>query len=543
MKTSLYKLSIYLILAAFASGLSPSTMAQSFETEPQLSLQQKVGQIFIFGYPSDTLTPAGTRLLSQVLPGGLIAFGRHIKNLEQIGKLNQDLQKLSLEKSGVPTLLMVDQEGGTVSRIHLSMPLPSALALGKVRDDALIENYGEVTGELLRSLGFQMNLAPVLDLSDPNSRTFIGNRSFGGDARAVSHLTTFYARGLAKAGIIPTAKHFPGHGGVSQDSHLTTPRKFSTIKELQDSDLKPFHEFEKIPFAKAVMLGHVSLPNADPSNMPAAFSHYILNDLLRGKVGFTGLAITDDVEMSGAAVAGSLGERVVKAFEAGNDMIMVAGSPASQLLAYNSLLKAVQTGRISQARLESSVQRILAAKAHIKPFSFSKTLALSSAKKLSLLAEAVTEKNFDSAAEPFDALRGYYNHNQKYLIFTSDTRFYSSFQDKIPRNTRLVRLTPQTLDSVNVLLRQNPSSIAVYYASGLATARWLSGISASDKSRLIVINTNHAAAVENQAQFKAVFNVNTPAPESGAWLADFLSFKPNTLPDDQAALIKPLPVE
>lgn len=525
MKSSLRRVSIYLIAALLTSGLSRATMAQSAK-KAELSLDQKVGQVFIFGYPSASLTDSGARLLSQLKPGGLIAFGRHIRSLEQIGRLNQQLQKLARAQSSPPLLLMVDQEGGTVSRIRLSVPLPSALALGRLSDDSLVEKYGFQTGELLKSLGFQMNLAPVLDLSDPNSKTFIGNRSFGGDANYVSHISTVYAKGLAKAGIIPTAKHFPGHGGLSADSHHDFPRKLASISELENEDLLPFREFDKIPFAKAIMIGHVSLPNADPSDLPATFSHYILNDLLRDKIGFSGIAITDDVEMSGASVAGTLGERVVKAFEAGSDMIMVAGGPRSQVRAFEALKAAVLSGRISSERLDQSVNRILKAKAHIKPVYFSRDKSLRSARALASLSSQIAEHNFEKAAEPFDSLRGFHNSGQSYLLLSSDARFYSAFQDRIPKNTRLLRLTPKSLEGVTHSLRQHPEAIVIYYASGLQTARWLQSVPTNEKSRLIVINTNHSAAVENQAQFKAVFNINTPAPESGAWLAEFLSFKP-----------------
>ena len=158
-------------------------------------------------------------------PGAIIVFGRNIKSADQISKLCYSAQAASYEATGVPLLIAVDQEGGNVTRIRTAPPLPSALALGKTRDPALAKEAGHGTGRLLRSLGFNMNLAPVMDVTDPSHDRFIGTRTFGDDPQLVAKMSTAFALGLQESDILPTGKHFPGHGGLNQDSHLGTPTK------------------------------------------------------------------------------------------------------------------------------------------------------------------------------------------------------------------------------------------------------------------------------------------------------------------------------
>ena len=210
-----------------------------------MSVRQKVGQMFIFGYSGARPDAALKRLIETEQPGcAWSAFTRNIVSLDQIGNLNQRVQTWSK----VPLLIMVDQEGGNVARLKVGTSLPSALSTGETNDPKLILQYATALGSLMAKLGFNVNLAPVLDLSDPQSISFIGPRSFGARPDGVGAIASAFAKGLANAGLVPTAKHFPGHGGIAADSHQMTPRKLSTLEELVDGDLVPFRYFAGIAF-------------------------------------------------------------------------------------------------------------------------------------------------------------------------------------------------------------------------------------------------------------------------------------------------------
>lgn len=488
-----------------------------------MSLRQKVGQLLIFGYAGTTADGSLLRLLRDEQPGALITFGRNVKTLPQIATLNRQVQAWAKQKTGVPLLIMVDQEGGNVARLKVKGSLPSALALGETKDLELVQQYGEALGGLMHDLGFNVNLAPVLDLSDPFSISFIGPRSFGAQPKDVGRLAFAFARGLALGGVIPTAKHFPGHGGIMQDSHRETPKKLSTLEQLSESDLIPFQKFAGADFPRAVMMAHISYPQIDPSGTPAAFSRIFIHQILREKFHYNGLVITDDVEMAGADAAGSIEQRVVKAVEAGNDMVMVAWSVRRQRSAANALLNAVRNGRISEARIEESLRRILTYKLQLERHENTAVKFANVERRLELLAEKVKRYNFLKTTSSNRQLRGSEIGRPAMVIFASDPRFYLTFRQSYGQNVKFVRLTRQSQDQLEEHLLQHPGQTFIYYASGVETARWLNQLTGEVKKRIIVVNTNQPGLIDNRQNYSGVFQLNTSAPESGAWLAQFLT--------------------
>lgn len=423
---------------------------------------------------------------------------------------------------------MVDQEGGNVARLKVRNATPSALALGETNDPELIERYGEAMGQLMSKIGFNVNLAPVLDLSDPMSATFIGPRSFGARPENVGQIASAFARGLAMAAIMPTAKHFPGHGGLTQDSHQVTPKKLSTLNELSENDLVPFQNFSATDFPRAIMMAHISFPEIDPSGTPSAFSAVFIQDVLRHKLHYNGLIITDDVEMSGADAAGSIEERVVTAVEAGNDMVMVAWSLKRQRRAAQALLEAVKSGRLSVARVEQSVRRILGYKLQLET---NRTNLERSApprdlaalqSQLESLSGKVKRYNFMKTTNYNSNLRGSFASRAPLTIFSADGRFFDNFRSRYGNHLHFVRLAPDTGEDLEAQLLGNQTSIFVYYASGAQTARRLNQLTGDVKKRIIVVNTIEAGAIENRQNYLGVFQLNTTAPESGRWLAEFL---------------------
>lgn len=488
------------------------------EKTADLTLEEKVGQLLVFGYSGTKPENSLKALIDAFHPGGIVTFGRNITSFDQIRDLNQKAQEYS---GKIPLLIMVDQEGGNVSRLKVRPPLPSALAIGQTGDVQLAEEFGLALGEFLKTLGFNMNLAPVLDLADPLKSTFVGPRSFGNAPDKVAELARAFARGQAQAGVAPTAKHFPGHGGISQDSHRLTPRKLSTLEELQKGDLKPFSLFAASEFPKAIMMAHLAFPQIDESGDPATFSHKFIRDILRGQLKFNDVIITDDVEMMGAEAVGSLEERVVRAIEAGNDMVMVAWSPDRQKRAYDALIQAVKSERISEARIDESVSRILALKKSTSKKPTENLFDLDA--RLAKLSAKIKLHNFNESASHLKNLNGMFSDRPAVTIFASDPRFHSQFKKWYGKSARFVRLTPESKPVLEQTLRSSKSSTFIYYASGGKTARWINQMPVEPKKRTILVNTIQAGAIENRQNYLGIFQLNTLAPEAGSWIAEFLT--------------------
>ncbi len=519
-------------ISSFVAGIIFLAFSLATDAEPltdpyeHLTAAQRVGQVFIWTYAGTSFSPSIQSWLEKYQPGALIAFSRNIKTPAQIAKLNAETQKFALSKLKTPLFLMIDQEGGTVTRLKTSVPMPSALALGQMADVEFIRRYGKANATLLHDIGFNVNLAPVLDLSNPERGTFIGNRAFGDDPETVAKIAAAYAEGLNLGGLIPTAKHFPGHGGVVQDSHHTTPQKLSNYQELADKDWVPFEEYAQAEYPRALMMAHLALPNIDPSGEPSTYSHVLIQDFLRGKLKYDGLVITDDLEMAGASADMDIGERAVRAFLAGNDMLMLAGSPAHQKKAYTAMLKAVKSGRIPVARLKESVTRILSYKDKMKigAFKFNSEKVKVSVARLEKLSRRVLQRNLQKSVEGQTARWPEIKSDTQVLLLSSDRRFYESFMTSFRDHgkSKFFQLAPQTLNSVVAELAKPEYQVAIYYATGTQTAHWLEHLPPELRAKTIVVNANQSGDVENQNSFLSVLNINTLNFESGAALGDAL---------------------
>lgn len=507
-----------------------------------MTIEQKVGQVMVWSFQGTSFTPALDDLLTKYQPGSLIFFGRNISTTRQIARLNTDLQRAAARKLKAPLFLMVDQEGGVVTRVKISTPIPSALALGKTADAELIQNFARVKGDLIQALGFNFNLSPVVDVSDPVDDSFIGNRTFGGDPTVVSNLSMAYSRGMNQAGIVPTAKHFPGHGGEITDSHQTTPKKMITSEQLEERDLIPFREFAAAKIPRAVMTAHLSLPNVDPSGAAATYSPVMVKEWLREKLGFKGLIITDDLEMNGAAVSADIGERAIRAFLSGHDMIMLAGPLTNQRRAFNSMVYAVKDGRISEQQLTESVVRILELKQQLK-LKLSKVdeaKAAAAIRKLHGLSREVMQRNFKMAMDEKLKELPEVSRTTQAVVFSSTPGFAYRFHKAFKGHSRYIRLTPQSLENVADELTREKVAFGVFYASGSKTAQWLKNLNPALREKLIVVNCNHPGKVEDQESFLAVLNLNSHSPQSGEWLAAALSApRPPPLPPAPEAIEHP----
>ena len=490
-----------------------------------MTIEEKVGQTMIWTFAGTSFSAQTQEMLRRYQLGALIAFSRNIKSNSGIAKFNLEAQKFASRKLKAPLMLMIDQEGGTVTRVRVGTPLPSALALGRMQNAQFVENYAQTNAELLTALGFNVNLAPVMDMSNPSSNSFISNRVFGADPEDVTELSLAYAKGLSLGGMIPTAKHFPGHGGMVNDSHVKTAKKLATLEELEKKDLMPFMRYAGQSYPRALMMAHMTLPNIDASGVPATYSSKIIQEILREKYEYKGLVITDDLEMGGASVSPDLGERAVRAFLAGNDMLMLAGHPRNQRKAFEAMVAAVKTGRIPMDRLNESVARILEVKAQLKKplLQVEEKKSIDIKTKLEALSREIMRKNFKEAVKSKSSQWPAIDSDTQVMVLSSDRRFYASFKRQFKGKTDFRSLSPETLDRAANEIADKRSAMAVFYASGSKTAKWLDQLSPELRAKIIVVNCNNPGKIEDQSGFLDVLSINSHSPEAGGWLADELN--------------------
>lgn len=493
----------------------------------KLPLRVKVGQMMMIGFMGDTVEYSLKKIIERIHPGAIVVFSRNIKSARQISDLNREAQATAMRASSLPLLIACDQEGGDVVRLKTPYPLPSALAFGIADDAVLAEKAGVATGQLMKVLGFNMNLAPVLDVADPKAARFIGTRSFGKDPKAVAKLGRSVAAGLESAGVLPTTKHFPGHGGVKEDSHLGTPLKEDSLGQLEQTHIAPFEKM-RAEFGSpwAVMLAHVAYPALDPSKMPATFSKPIVTDLLRKKLAFDGLVITDDIEMAGASVVSDINERAVRAVEAGVDLIMVAWNKRMMAQISDSLVKAVKSGRLSEERINESVRRIISAKrkyavpAAAAP-SIKELRAALQNPVFKELADASLKARFRTPLKEAELEFLKENEEKPILLFSASTRFAKDFADAVaPRQVKHYRITLKQTFDIDKVMRSNPSAIGLFYASGQLVAKIGARISDDVASRMMLVTVEAPGSFENADSFKALADVYYRHPSLGKMIAE-----------------------
>lgn len=369
---------------AMAGSPAPSAPASSPTTAPPTPLstptaarsaaqavlermtpEQKVGQVFMLGFEGTTLTPDNRALVQGLHLGGVTLFARNVVDPVQVSALTRDLQSIA---DPVPLFISADQEGGTVVRITDGATIfPGSMALGATGDVGLARRVAEAQARELLAIGVNMNLAPVVDVNTNPRNPVIGVRAFGSDPAAVARFGAATVEGLQGAGVSAVAKHFPGHGDTSVDSHLDLPLVPHPTERLARTEWPPFQAAMRAQ-VDGIMAAHLALPAVEPRrDLPATLSRSVLTGLLRDRLGYTGLILTDALDMGAIKRSRSAAEAAVQSFEAGADMLLVAGilqEDRDRLAeAPRALLEAVRSGRIAGTRLDASVLRVLETKA------------------------------------------------------------------------------------------------------------------------------------------------------------------------------------
>lgn len=325
-------------------------------------LDSKIGQLFMSGMPGPGLDEGTEALLRDYHLGGIILFARNIENPLQLAGLCRMLQEKALTYLGSPILLAVDQEGGRVARLRepfTEFPGNAAIGMDKEPLKRAVE-FGVVTAKEMRLVGLNMNLAPVVDVKRGELEKHLEGRSFGEDPKTVGLLGRTVVKSLQENGVMAVAKHFPGLGRANLDPHLHLPRIEAGMEEIGAVNLPPF-EAVIGEGVSAIMTSHAIYTALD-SERPATLSPHVLTALLREKMGYHGLIMTDDLEMGAISKHCGVGNGAVDAFQAGADILLICKEQEHVRESFRLLRGKVLRGDIPLQRLEASFKRITEAK-------------------------------------------------------------------------------------------------------------------------------------------------------------------------------------
>ncbi len=517
------------LLLLFCSVTVRAEDPKTKDQPPLFSLEEKVGQLFLIGFKGTAFDSGLKERIDKINPGGLIFFKRNIPNTASARNMIYGIQKYLHSHKQIPIFTAIDQEGGAVTRIRTNPPLPSALAMGRVRNPKVVNSIGVATGKKLKYIGFNLNLAPVLDLSDPNKFSFIGNRSFGNDPETAATAAIQFSRGVESAGVLSTAKHFPGHGNVGTDSHVELPVSPMSKAELMATSVFPYKKSIESDAISAVMMAHMLYPNIDES-YPATYSKKII-DILKVELGFKGIILTDDIQMTGANIYPSIGERAVQAFIAGNDMIMVAWSYPDQLEAYNGILEAVRSGRIAESRVDESFKKIYDLKkrftfldAPVPPASATTHLV---EKKDPVLTEDIEAIFKDILTQEQKKMASFDFKNASahpFVVFSSEESFLNEFKKtRVSQKTILVRLKKTTsFKNIELFQKRGRSFIGVVHVSGPVTAKIINRMPDSIRKNFILVNNYFPGAIRDHELFHATIDIPLRSSSMGKTIANWL---------------------
>lgn len=324
-----------------------------------MTLDEKIGQLFIGGIDGNTLlTQNDISLIKDLKIGGLIFFGRNISTANQTINLINQIKTINKDNGNIPLFLSLDQEGGLVTRLPKEInKFPKANQVGAVNDENYAYQIGKLMGEIISSLGFNMNFAPVLDVYTNPKNTVIGSRSFSSDKEIVAKLGVAMMKGLKDSGIIAVGKHYPGHGDTYEDSHEELPVLQHNYERLMDVELYPF----KIAIENgmdSLLVSHLFYPQIDSENI-ATLSRIFLFEILRKELGFRGIVITDDMIMKGLTDTNSIPEASLKALKAGVDILLIGSGYENISSSIGRIKQAVLDGEIQEFEIDRKVYNIL----------------------------------------------------------------------------------------------------------------------------------------------------------------------------------------
>ncbi|MEQ9460590.1 MAG: beta-N-acetylhexosaminidase [Phycisphaeraceae bacterium] len=316
-------------------------------------LERLVARLFCVGFPSTEPSEGVLGLIDRGV-GGVVMFARNVGSPPQVAALSRVLKTRAGDR---PLILGVDQEGGRVQRLREGFTdMPPMRALGSIGDAELARRAGAVLGAECRAVGFDLDFAPDLDVDSNPDNPIIATRSLGREAGVVARLGVEVSRGIESAGVASCGKHFPGHGDTHQDSHLMLPRLGHAMDRLDAVELVPFVAAAEARIA-SIMTAHIVFEALD-DEVPATMSRAVLTGILRERLGYDGVVISDDLEMKAIASTYSVPEAAVRTIEAGVDLLLCCHTHALAHESIDAVVHAVETGWLPKARVAEANRRL-----------------------------------------------------------------------------------------------------------------------------------------------------------------------------------------
>ncbi len=317
--------------------------------------------MLIVGFEGTEMSARLASLLKKIQPAGVILFARNISSAQQTYKLLRDCQACV----ETPLFTCVDMEGGKVDRFrNVTGPAPSAAEVFSTGNKKLYRRHGKLIGEACRALGFNLDLAPVVDLAFEASRTVMNSRAVSDDPRKAANYAREFMAGLETAGVLGALKHFPGLGEANLDTHHELPSVTKSWKRLWEQDLAPYCTLRRA--ARMVLVGHAAYPAVTGGRIPASLSKKWITGILRKKIGYRGLVVSDDLEMGGVLKAAPIGKAAVEFIRAGGDLCLVCHLEERVLASHEALIAEAAKDRRFAKRAQESVARVLAFKKKAK---------------------------------------------------------------------------------------------------------------------------------------------------------------------------------
>ena len=328
----------------------------------EMTVKQMLGQKLIFGFHGTALSEEFKSLVREYKIGNVILFLRNVESAAQVRHLCGEIQTLIREETGYPAFIVIDQEGGIVSRLpDDGVTTPNAMTVAATASPENARIAAEITSRQLRGLGANFNMAPVLDVNTNASNPVIGVRSFGDDPREVARYGEAAVRAYNNAGMLCCGKHFPGHGDTAVDSHLGLPVIEKSIEELEQAELIPFRRCIEAGIP-AIMSSHILFPQIEKNQVPSTMSRAVITDLLKKKLGFKGLIFTDCMEMQAIQQSFGTSNGVVAAFKAGVDLAELSSRIELMRETAKAVNEAAERSEFDMEEIRESVEKILEVK-------------------------------------------------------------------------------------------------------------------------------------------------------------------------------------
>jgi beta-N-acetylhexosaminidase len=322
-----------------------------------IEIRRQAGQLLVMGFDGTVLSQRLRTMLDTFQPGGIILFQRNLEHIEQAQSLLAEMQKAR----ATPMFLCVDLEGGTVDRLRdVIAPMPSVAEVAASGANKMFRKHGRLIGEELRAVGFNTDFAPVLDLKLAPSNAVLGSRTVSPKPSQTVAYARAFLRGLNECQILGCGKHFPGLGEANLDTHADLPSIEKRWKRLWKEDLAPYRDLRReLPF---VMVAHAAYPDVTGDKMPASLSKQWMSTILRKKIGYDGLIITDDLDMGGVLAAAPIEDAAVQTLRAGADMFLICQKEESVRRAFEAVIRRAEEDRKFARLIAEKSERVLATK-------------------------------------------------------------------------------------------------------------------------------------------------------------------------------------